>query len=118
MKTQVLIALFSSAQAQVDDMIIPGSAPAVEDALAQRVFDSQTGIYSYPWTQNLDNDYLSNIAAIHNNNDLIINHEVQNVFAGLVQPAVDVSLETLKSALDYTTMKDGSPYTGPVDALP
>lgn len=65
--------------------------------------------------QNLDNDYLTNVAPIHNNNDMIINHELQNVYAGFAQPAVDVSLETLKSALDFRSMKDGSPYTGPVD---
>lgn len=99
-------------------MIVPGSAPEVEEAMAKRVFDSQTGSYSYPWMQNLDNGYLSNVAAIHGNNDLIINHELQNVFAGYVQPAVDVSLETLKSALDFRSMKDGSPYAGPVDSLP
>ena len=84
--------------------------PAIEDAMARRVLDSQTGTYSYPWTQNLPDDYLSKIATIHNNNDMIINTEVQNVFAGMVQPAVDVTLETLKSALDFRSMKEGSPY--------
>ena len=59
-----------------DDMVVPGSEPAVEDAMARRVLDSYTGVYNYPWIQNADNDFLSKVASIHNNNDLIVNQEL------------------------------------------